>query len=108
MTIYYIKQDNTIYGCGNPDCCGENFEEIDEFFHKCDCVSVDPEFETDTKTHLEGCIGGGPILKWREAKPKEVAAFASGVGKGWSEGWYEGIQYINKQVTEVFKRNEVK
>ena len=30
MTFYYLKQDDTIWECGDPACCGEYYEEISE------------------------------------------------------------------------------
>ena len=40
MTVYYVKQDNTIWGCGDPGCCGEYYEEIDEEFVDCSWVQL--------------------------------------------------------------------
>jgi len=93
MTIYYIKQDNTIWGCGDPGCCGETWEEIDESFVECTCSDI----KYDMTEHLQSCAGGGPVLKWREAKPLEKLAFMRGKDEGASEGWFDGVEYQKKQ-----------
>lgn len=87
MTIYYVKQDNTINGCGEPGCCGEWYEEIDEEFISCTCeVEVDAE-------HLHACNGGGPVLDWRKATPLEVIAYESGINNNYSQAFSDGIEY---------------
>lgn len=97
MTIYYIRQDNSIPGCGDPACCGEYYEEIDEFFHKCDCKPVDPSIEPDIALHLQSCAGGGPVLKWRKAKDKETQAFNAGYLDGHSAGWHGCFEWQKKK-----------
>ena len=97
MTLYYIKQDNTVWGCGDPECCGEYYEEIDESFVECTCEQVEPDVKPDMAGHLQSCAGGGPILKWREAKPLERLAFMRGKDDGASEGWFDGIEWQKKQ-----------
>ena len=92
MTIYYVKQDNTVWGCGDPGCCGPYYEEIDNIFHECDCKDV--EVDAD---HLQGCVGGGPILKWREASKIETLAFKSGSDDGYNKGHWDGAEYQKKQ-----------
>ena len=87
MSIYYVKQDNTIWGCGEIGCCGEYVEEIDELFHLCDC---DVEFSEE---HLRFCVAGGPILEWRKATPLEAKAFNNGVNEGYDDGWQDGAAY---------------
>ncbi len=74
-SIYYVKQDNTIWGCGEPGCCGEYYEEIDEDFVKCDCGIPESEMTGD---HLHSCNGGGPVLEWRKATELEMKAFYAG------------------------------
>ena len=81
MTLYYVKQDDTVWGCGDPACCGEYYEEITESFVNCTCENIGPEMAD----HLQSCNGGGPVLKWREAKPLEALA--------WSEGFQEGSDW---------------
>lgn len=88
MTVYYVKQDNTVWGCGDPGCCGEYYEEIDDIFYNCDCKDV--QVDSD---HLQGCMGGGPVLKWRKATPKETLAFTNGRDTGYSEGHWDGAEY---------------
>lgn len=83
MTVYYVKQDNTVWGCGEPGCCGEYYEDIVESFVDCNCNISDNEMTAD---HLQGCNGGGPVLKWRKAKSLEIQAFFDGKNDGFEEG----------------------
>ena len=84
MTVYYIKQDNTVWGCGEPGCCGEDWHEIKETFIDCDHGIAESEMTAD---HLHGCAGGGEVLKWRKAKRFEFQAWNSGKDDGFQEGW---------------------
>jgi hypothetical protein len=94
MTLYYIKQDNTIWGCGERDCCGEYREEIDQKFVNCKCENVAPDMRAD---HLQGCNGGGEILKWREATALEILSFSGGKDEGFQEGSDWGIEWQKKE-----------
>lgn len=96
MTIYYIEQDDTVWGCGDPECCGEYYEDITHSFVKCECEQVEPGVEPDMVGHLQACNGGGPVLKWRKAKRKEVQAFEDGYSEGHSDGWGYGIEWQKK------------
>jgi hypothetical protein len=91
MTIYYLKQDDTIPGCGDPECCGEYYEEIDESFISCTC-----EVEVDAD-HLHSCNGGGPVLEWREATKLEAIAYDSGVTNGYWVAFEAGIEFQKKE-----------
>ena len=93
MTLYYIKQDNTVWGCGDPECCGEYYEQIEESFVECKCEQVEPAVEPDMAGHLQTCNGGGPVLKWRKAKPLEVQAWNDGKDEGFQEGSDWGIEW---------------
>ena len=93
MTIYYIKQDNTIWGCGDSQCCGEYYEEIEESFIDCEHNITN----TEMADHLQGCNGGGPILKWRKAKNLEIQAFRDGKDDGFEEGYNFTIESQKKQ-----------
>jgi hypothetical protein len=93
-SIYYVKQDNTIWGCGEPGCCGEYYEEIDEDFVKCDHDIPESEMTAD---HLQSCKGGGEILEWRRADLLEMKAFWAGNEDGWNEGWNNGAEWQEKQ-----------
>ena len=95
MTIYYIKQDNTIWGCGEADCCGEYEEEIDESFFECEHEIPESEM---TEEHLQACNGGGEVLKWRKAKRLEVRAFRAGTSEGFQAGSDWGLEYQKKQI----------
>lgn len=89
MTLYYVKQDDTVWGCGDPACCGEYYEEVTESFINCTCEDI----ETDMKDHLQNCNGGGPVLKWRKAKPLEIQAWNDGKDEGFQEGSDWGIEF---------------
>ena len=97
MTVYYIKQDNTIWGCGEPECCGEYEERIEESF--VDCEHEIPESEM-TGDHLQGCNGGGEVVNWRKAKHLEVLAFEDGKSDGFQEGSDWGIEWVQKKQKE--------
>lgn len=97
MTLYYVKQDNTIWGCGEPGCCGEYYEEIDESFVSCDHEIPEDEM---TAEHLHSCNGGGPVLKWRKAKRLEVQAWEDGKSNGFQEGSDWGIEWVQKKQGE--------
>lgn len=91
MTIYYVKQDDTISGCGDPECCGEYYEDYSESFIEC-------YHENVTAEHLHSCNGGGPVLDWREATYLEATAFRSGVDDGYYKGWDYGVQIENERI----------
>ena len=97
MTIYYLKQDDTIPGCGDPECCGEYYEEIGESFVNCTC-----EVEVDAD-HLHGCNGGGPVLEWREATRLEAIAYENGIDNSYSDGyelgWNRAMERMNNENT---------
>ena len=97
MTLYYVKQDDTVWGCGDPECCGEYYEDITESFVKCRCEIKEEDMTAD---HLHGCNGGGPVLKWRKAKSKEIQAFEDGYSEGHSDGWGFGIEWQKKKAND--------
>lgn len=102
MTVYYLKQDDTIWGCGDPECCGEYYEEIGEYFLDCTC-----EVEVDAD-HLHSCNGGGPVLEWRKATELETIAYQNGNQEGYSEGSVNGWEFGIKQTQErIIKLLEV-
>ena len=94
MSLYYIKQDNTIWGCGEPGCCGEYNEEIDEAFVKCEHGIPEEQMTAD---HLQACYGGGDVIEWRKADVFEALAFNDGRSEGFQEGSNWGIEYQKKQ-----------
>lgn len=100
MTIYYIKQDDSYVGCSEPGCCGESYEATKETFVKCECSIPENEMTGD---HLWGCNGGGPVLKWRKAKKKEVQAFEDGISDGYSDGWNAGIKWQEDKAARSIK-----
>lgn len=101
MTIYYLKQDNTIWGCGDPECCGEYYEEIDEEFVDCTC-----EVEVDAD-HLHVCNGGGPVLEWRKATDLEAIAYRNGKDNsyydGYDSGWEFGIKDTEQRIIKLLE-----
>jgi hypothetical protein len=101
MTIYYLKQDNTIWGCGDPECCGEYYEEIDEEF--VDCAH---EVEVDAD-HLHSCNGGGPVLEWRKASSLEETAYRNGKDNsyydGYDSGWEFGIKQTEERIIKLLR-----
>jgi hypothetical protein len=97
MTLYYIKQDDTVWGCGDPECCGEWYEDITESFVKCEDNIPEEEMTAD---HLHGCNGGGPVLKWRKAKHKEIQAYEDGKSEGFQEGSDWGIEWQKKKADD--------
>lgn len=109
MTLYYVKQDDTVWGCGDPECCGEYYEEITESFVNCEDNIPEADMTGD---HLHGCNGGGPVLKWRKAKKKEVQAYEDGKTQGFQEGSDWGIEWqknkANDEVMKLFKSNRDK
>jgi hypothetical protein len=94
--VYYIEQDNTVWCCEAD--CGPYYEQIDKSFVECSCEHIEPRVEADMSEHLQSCAGGGPVLKWREAKPLEQLAFMCGKDNGSAEGWFDGVEYQKKQV----------
>ena len=85
MTLYYVTQDNTVWGCGNPECCGEYIEEIESTF-----VEIEGDVNEDI---IQDEIGGGPVLKFRKAKAKEILAFYDGEAKGYNQGFVTGFKH---------------
>lgn len=78
--VYYIKQDDTIWGCGDPKCCGEYFQEITEKF-----VEM-PSGVVVTAESLQGHVGGGPVLEFREATHLEYLAWYIAYDEGYDDG----------------------
>lgn len=100
MTLYYVKQDDTIWGCGDPECCGEWYEDITESFVSCKCGIDEKDMTAD---HLHGCNGGGPVLKWRKAKTKEVQAYRDGGDSVYYEAFEKGIEFEQKEQARKYK-----
>lgn len=98
MSIYYLKQDNTVWCCEEDS--GPYQEQIEETFVKCECESVWSRKEIDVAEHLQGHAGGGEVLKWRIAKGTELAAWYSGVDDAFQEGAAFAEQRIIKLLEE--------
>jgi hypothetical protein len=99
-TIYYVKQDNTIWGCGEADCCGEYYEEIDETFFECEHDIPESEM---TDEHLQSCNGGGEVVEWRKADRFELLAFNAGKSDGFQEGSDWGIEWQNERIIKLLE-----
>lgn len=98
MALYYLKQDDTVWGCGESGCCGEYYEQISESFVDCTCeVEIDAE-------HLHGCNGGGPVLKWRKAYALESRAYEDGKSEGWSDGADWGEKYQIERIIKLWEQ----
>lgn len=100
MTLYYVKQDDTIWGCGDPECCGAYYEEIEESFVECKCGIPEKDMTAD---HLHVCNGGGPVLEWRKAKKKEVLAFRDGETNIYYEAFEKGIEFQKNEDARKLK-----
>mgnify|MGYP006397661833 CR=1 FL=1 len=86
MPLYYVKQDNTSDGCGDPLCCGEYYKDIVVSF-----VEILND-ELVTAGAIRAQLGGGPVLKFRAATLKELQAYIYGRSKGYSIGHEAGSQ----------------
>lgn len=79
MKMWAYKLDNTVPGCGEPDCCGDNYEEIEWDFR----YSLQP-LTADEYTEK---YGGGEMLEIRQATETEEWAYWCGQEKGWDEAY---------------------
>jgi hypothetical protein len=87
MPLYFVKQDNTIWGCGESGCCGSYYEDITVAF-----VQM-PKNEPVTADTILSKIGGGPILKFRAATMKELQAYIDGRNEGYTIGYEDRSRY---------------
>jgi hypothetical protein len=99
MTLYYVKQDDSYVGCSEPGCCGESYEATEETFVDCKCENI----EFDMPEHLQVCNGGGPVLKWRKAKKKEIQAFRDGETNIYYEAFEKGIEFQKNEDARKIK-----
>lgn len=76
MTLWAYRQDNTIPGCGDTDCCWE-WEDIEWVFREL------PKPLTEAKFIEQ--FGGGPVLEMRIATDSEMDAYGQGVNDGWDQ-----------------------
>lgn len=97
MSIYYIKQDNTVWCCEEDS--GPYQEQIEETFVKCECESVWSRKEIDVAKHLQGHAGGGEVLKWRIAKRTELAAWYS----GGDDAFQEGVAFAENRIIKLLE-----
>jgi len=86
MPVYYVMQDNTIFGCGDSECCGADFEDIYESF-----LEVSDE-EENTHDAIISAIGGGPILEFRKATDKELIAYMAGRSAGFELAYDNSVK----------------
>lgn len=95
MSIYYIKQDNTVWCCEEDS--GPLWEQIEISFVKCECLQIEPNMMAD---HLQGHQGGGPVLKWRKANLEETHAWYGGK----DEVFDEGIEFERERIIKLIKK----
>lgn len=95
MSIYYIKQDNTVWCCEEDS--GPYQEQIEVTFVKCECESVWARKEADMADHLQRHSGGGKVLEWRMAKATELAAWYS----GGDDAFQEGIAFEQERIIKL-------
>ena len=93
MTLYYVEQDDSYVGCGEPGCCGESYEGTEESFVNCTCEEV----ESNMADHLQYCNGGGEVLFWRKATDLEIRAWHDGKDEGFQAGADWGIEWQKKK-----------
>lgn len=89
MKLWAYKLDNTVPGCGEPDCCGDFGEEIEWFFYYSDKALTAEEFLDEH--------GGGTVLEIREATDSEFDAYASGE----TEGYYKAVELFNRRSKKI-------
>lgn len=94
MTIYYVEQDDSNWGCSEPGCCGESYEATQITF-----VKLDDKNNTIDKEFLWYELGGGEPLNWRKARKKELHAWDGGS----REGFYEGVGYERERIVKVLR-----
>lgn len=97
MSIYYIKQDNTDWCCEADS--GSYYEKIETAFVRCECDEVWANKVKDMAQHLQGHSGNGRVLKWRQAKPDELAAWYSGK----DDVFDEGIIFERKRIIQLIE-----
>ena len=96
MSIYYIKQDNTVWCCEEDS--GPYNQEIDISFVKCECPQVEPETMAE---HLQGHQGGGQVLKWRKANENERSAWYGGK----DEVFDDGIAFERERIIKLLEEH---
>ena len=77
MNLYGYKVDNSIWGCGDIECCGGDYEKIEWDF----IISDEPMTAEEYKKEF----GSGDVLEIRPATDSEVDAYFSGQDKGYAE-----------------------
>lgn len=89
MRLWAYKLDNTVPGCGEPDCCGDFGEEIEWFFYYSQKALTAEEFLAEH--------GGGTVLEIREATDLEFDAYCSGE----TEGYYKAVELFKKRNQKI-------
>ena len=102
MSIYYTKQDNTIWCCEEDS--GPYQPQIEVTFVKCECESVWAGKEADMANHLQEHCGGGEVLEWRMAKDTELAAWYS----GGDDAFQDGIAFENSRIIKLLEERAKK
>lgn len=101
MALYYAKQDNTIWGCGESGCCGPYYEDIREIFVEVDSEDADSEM-------IQSEEGGGPVLSFKKATRKQAIAYEKGKIFGYEDGWSDGFAYNSQKTLESVRRRIIK
>lgn len=83
MNLFYYKQDNTIWGCGDEDCCGDDYEEFEGTFVWSDEPMTADEFIDE--------FGGGEVVEIRPATDSEIEAYEDGRHSAFSSAISEGL-----------------
>lgn len=103
MSLYYAKQDNTIWGCGESGCCGPYYEDIQETF-----IEIYDDGNPVDAERLQSEEGGGPILSFKIATHKQAVAYESGKMAGYEDGWSDGFAYNHKLLLHSVRKRILK
>jgi hypothetical protein len=98
MRLWAYKQDNTVPGCGDPDCC-DTWEDLEWNYH----LSAEPL----TAEQYQEEHGGGPVLEIRQATKKEARGYWAGFEQGTESGWANAELWLQKKQDREFQENMV-
>lgn len=87
MKLWAYFVDNTVPGCGDPDCCGD-WEDKGWDYH----VSVEPMTAQEYEL-----VYGGVVLEVREANNDEQNGYWAGYSDGTSSGWQTAERWFQKK-----------
>lgn len=101
MTLYYAKQDNTIWCCEEDS--GPYHEDIRETF-----IEVYDDDKPINAETLQSEEGGGPILSFKIATHKQAVAYEKGKMAGYEDGWSDGFGYRDNLLLEAVRRRIIR